>query len=74
MVYLNEGQSYGGHGGGALLSDRWVLTSGRNLFLKKSHKDTQGQQPLVPKVYLSVAKLEDADASKEAAVEKVRLG
>ncbi|XP_041936810.1 haptoglobin-like [Alosa sapidissima] len=73
MVYLNEGGFYGGHGGGAILSDRWVLTSGRNLFLKKSHKDTCGQQPLVPKVYLGVAKPEDVDASKEAAVEQVFL-
>ncbi|XP_062383206.1 haptoglobin-like [Sardina pilchardus] len=73
MVYLNEGDSYGGHGGGAILSDRWVLTSGRNLFLKKGHKDTRGQQPLVPKVYLGVAVPENVEASKEAAVERIFL-
>ncbi|XP_012674084.2 haptoglobin-like [Clupea harengus] len=73
MVYLSEGEFHGGYGGGALLSDRWVLTAGRNLFLKKSREDTRGQQPLVPKVYLGVAKFEDADGSKEAAVETVFL-
>lgn len=71
-MYLSEGEFHGGYGGGALLSDRWVLTAGRNLFLKKSREDTRGQQPLVPKVYLGVAKFEDAVGSKEAAVETVR--
>ncbi|XP_062383207.1 mannan-binding lectin serine protease 2-like [Sardina pilchardus] len=73
MVMLFEEHGYYmGHGGGAILSDRWVLTSGRNLFIEKSHKDTRGQQHLVPKVYLRTA-IPIPEASKEAAVERIFL-
>ncbi|KAL2087345.1 hypothetical protein ACEWY4_016173 [Coilia grayii] len=73
MVSLSEGGSPGGFGGGALLSDRWVLTAGRNLFVEADRKHTQGQKPQVPKVYLGVAKFQDAEPSKEVAVEEVFL-
>ncbi|XP_063080022.1 haptoglobin-like [Engraulis encrasicolus] len=65
MVYLDEGDFFGVYGGGALLSDRWVVTSGRNLLMEHSKKTP------VPKVYVGVAKFEDAWPSKEVPVEKV---
>lgn len=72
MVYLGEGVFDGGYAGGALIADRWVLTAGRNLFIRRSRNDTRGKEPLVPKVYLGVSHLARADVSKEVAVEKVR--
>lgn len=71
MVYLSDNVLAGGYAGGALISDRWVLTAGRNLFVRKSRKDTQGKTPLIPKVYLGTTELDEAKHSREVAVEKV---
>lgn len=71
MVYLSDNVLTGGYAGGALISDRWVLTAGRNLFMRKSRQDTQGENPLVPKVYLGISELTEAKPSREVAVEKV---
>uniref|UniRef100_A0A3P8TUG4 Peptidase S1 domain-containing protein n=1 Tax=Amphiprion percula TaxID=161767 RepID=A0A3P8TUG4_AMPPE len=73
MVYIGESILDGGYAGGALISDRWVLTAGRNLFVRKSRQDTRGKVPVVPKVYLGISQKVEADASKEVAVEKVVL-
>ncbi|KAK6294653.1 hypothetical protein J4Q44_G00354830 [Coregonus suidteri] len=73
MVYLSDNVMNGGFAGGALISDRWVLTAGRNLFVRKSRQDTQGKEPTIPKVYLGITRHSQADASKEVAVEKVVL-
>lgn len=69
MVYL--GDSVLIYAGGALISDRWVLTAGRNLFVRKSRQDIQGKKPLIPKVYLGISHLTEANASSEVSVEKV---
>ena len=71
MVYLSDNLMTGGYAGGALISDRWVLTAGRNLFVMKRRQDTQGKKPLTPKVYLGITRREEATASTEVAVEKV---
>uniref|UniRef100_A0A3B5L087 Haptoglobin n=1 Tax=Xiphophorus couchianus TaxID=32473 RepID=A0A3B5L087_9TELE len=73
MVYLSDSVLDGGYAGGALISDRWVLTAGRNLFIRKSRQDTQGKDPVIPKVYLGISQKAEADASKEVAVDKVFL-
>ncbi|XP_007553947.1 haptoglobin [Poecilia formosa] len=73
MVYLSDSVLDGGYAGGALISDRWVLTAGRNLFIRKSRQDTQGKDPIIPKVYLGISQKAEADASKEVAVDKVFL-
>lgn len=71
MVYLGDPVLSGIYAGGALISDRWVLTAGRNLFLRKSRQENQGKKPLIPKVYLGISHLTEANASSEVAVEKV---
>ncbi|XP_029937946.1 haptoglobin [Myripristis murdjan] len=73
MVYLADSILDGGFAGGALISDRWVLTAGRNLFVRKSRQDIQGKDPLIPKVYLGITRKDEAVTSKEVAVEKVVL-
>uniref|UniRef100_A0A3B3VT44 Peptidase S1 domain-containing protein n=2 Tax=Poecilia TaxID=8080 RepID=A0A3B3VT44_9TELE len=73
MVYLSDSVLDGGYAGGALISDRWVLTAGRNLFIRKSRQDTQGKDPIIPKVYLGISQKAEANASKEVAVDKVFL-
>eukprot|EP00063_Salmo_salar_P078298 XP_014053133.1 PREDICTED: haptoglobin-like [Salmo salar] len=73
MVYLSKNVMNGGFAGGALISDRWVLTAGRNLFVRKSRQDTQGKEPIIPKVYLGITRYSQANDSKEVAVEKVVL-
>uniref|UniRef100_A0A3Q3X520 Peptidase S1 domain-containing protein n=1 Tax=Mola mola TaxID=94237 RepID=A0A3Q3X520_MOLML len=73
MVYLSDNVMTGGYAGGALISDRWVLTAGRNLFVRKSREDIQGKEPLIPKVYLGITRREEATASMEVPVEKVVL-
>ena len=72
MVYLGEGVFDGGFAGGALISDRWVLTAGRNLFVRRARADTQGKEPLIPKIFVGVSHRSSANSSKEVAVEKVR--
>ncbi|XP_065117768.1 haptoglobin [Paramisgurnus dabryanus] len=73
MVYLSENILDGGFAGGALIAERWILTAGRNLFVKKSRSETKGKEPLIPKVYLGISKRSDAQTSTEVAVEKVFL-
>ncbi|KAK2914255.1 hypothetical protein Q8A67_002654 [Cirrhinus molitorella] len=73
MVYLSENILDGGFAGGALIAEQWVLTAGRNLFVRKSPNDTRGKEPLIPKVYLGISKRTHANASTEVAVEKVFL-
>ncbi|TKS70247.1 Complement C1s subcomponent [Collichthys lucidus] len=58
---------------GALISDRWILTAGRNLFVRKSREDIKGKGPVIPKVYLGITRRGEADASTEVAVEKIVL-
>ncbi|XP_074522534.1 haptoglobin [Halichoeres trimaculatus] len=73
MVYLSDTVLDGGLGGGALISDRWVLTAGRNLFVRKSRQDNQGKSPLIPKVYLGIHGRVEATEANAFAVEKVVL-
>uniref|UniRef100_A0A3Q3EJD1 Haptoglobin n=1 Tax=Kryptolebias marmoratus TaxID=37003 RepID=A0A3Q3EJD1_KRYMA len=73
MVYLSDGVLDGGYAGGALISDRWVLTAGRNLFVRKSRKDIQGKGPVVPKVFVGISHKTEADDSSEVKVEKIVL-
>nr|XP_020461284.1 haptoglobin-like [Monopterus albus] len=73
MVYIADSILDGGYAGGALISDRWVLTAGRNVFVRKSREDIQGKDPIIPKVYLGISRRAEADASKEVAVQKVVL-
>uniref|UniRef100_A0A8D3CHS9 Peptidase S1 domain-containing protein n=1 Tax=Scophthalmus maximus TaxID=52904 RepID=A0A8D3CHS9_SCOMX len=73
MVYLSDGVLDGGYAGGALISDRWVLTAGRNLFVRKSRDHIQGKEPIIPKVYLGILHRDQAKASTEVAVEKIFL-
>ncbi|XP_028257782.1 haptoglobin [Parambassis ranga] len=73
MVYLSDNIIEGGYAGGALISDRWVLTAGRNLFVRKTRLDTRGKDPVTPKVYLGITEKAEAVASNQVAVEKVVL-
>ncbi|XP_039650908.1 haptoglobin [Perca fluviatilis] len=73
MVYIADSVLDGGYAGGALISERWILTAGRNLFVRKSRLDVQGKDPVIPKVYLGITARPDPNASKEVAVEKVVL-
>ncbi|XP_029318167.1 haptoglobin [Cottoperca gobio] len=73
MVYITDSILGGGYAGGALISDRWILTAGRNLFVRKSRLDIQGKEPVIPKVYLGIIGRPEANASTEVAVEKVVL-
>ncbi|XP_041650891.1 haptoglobin [Cheilinus undulatus] len=73
MIYLSDNVVTGGYAGGALISDRWILTAGRNLFVRKTRQDTQGQNPVIPKVYLGIRGLPEATEAKQVAVEKIVL-
>ncbi|KAK1890765.1 Haptoglobin [Dissostichus eleginoides] len=73
MVYIADKMLDGGSAGGALISDRWILTTGRNLFVRKSRQETQGKDPVIPKVYLGIHGRIQAVASNEVAVEKIVL-
>ena len=69
MVYLADSVLDGGYAGGALISERWILTAGRNLFVRKSRADINGTDPVIPKVYLGISGR--TESSKDVAVEKV---
>lgn len=71
MVYLNKSILDGGYGGGALISDRWVLTAGRNLFVRGTREHTLRNPPRIPKVYLGILSVLQANKSTEHEVEKV---
>ncbi|XP_071345321.1 haptoglobin [Trachinotus anak] len=73
MVFIAESVLDGGYAGGALISEGWVLTAGRNLFVRKSRQDIQGKDPVIPKVYLGISQRAEANASNEVAVERVAL-
>ncbi|KAF7649799.1 hypothetical protein LDENG_00135900 [Lucifuga dentata] len=73
MVFLADSVVDGGYAGGALISDRWILTAGRNLFVNKSRQDIQGKQPVIPKVYLGISGRAETNTINEVAVEKVVL-
>lgn len=73
MIFLSDSILDGGYAGGALISDRWILTAGRNLFVRKSREDIKGKGPVIPKVYLGITGRGEADASTEVAVEKIVL-
>lgn len=71
MIYFSDSVIDGGLGGGALISDRWVLTAGRNLFVHKSREHTRGKSPGTPKVYLGIHGKVEATEANEVAVQKV---
>ncbi|KAM4631240.1 haptoglobin isoform 2-T2 [Polymixia lowei] len=73
MVYLGDSIFEGGFAGGALISDRWVLTAGRNLFVSKRRQDTRGKDPTIPKLYLGITHRSEANATTQFAIEKVVL-
>ncbi|XP_066503797.1 haptoglobin [Hoplias malabaricus] len=73
MVFLSDNILDGGFAGGALIAPRWVLTAGRNLFVRKFQEHTKGKEPLIPKVYLGIFRRADASNATEVAVEKVFL-
>ncbi|KAM9860534.1 haptoglobin [Aulostomus maculatus] len=73
MIYLSDNVMDGGYAGGALISDSWVLTAGRNLFIRKSRQDTRGKNPIIPKVYMGIVGRPEANSTTEVAVEKVVL-
>ncbi|KAI1889911.1 hypothetical protein AGOR_G00167790 [Albula goreensis] len=73
LVYFGDSVINGGIGGGALVSDRWVLTSGRNLFVNKTRQATSRQPVDLPKVYLGITNIKPLDPSKEVEIEKVVL-
>ncbi|XP_037652182.1 haptoglobin [Sebastes umbrosus] len=72
LVYISDNVLDGGSGGGALISERWILTAGRNVFVNKSQP--AGKKGIViPKVYLGITERAQANPSKEVAVDKVFL-
>ncbi|KAG7468565.1 hypothetical protein MATL_G00144360 [Megalops atlanticus] len=73
LLHFGDNVLDGGIGGGALISDRWILTTGRNLFVNKSRHAIRQHQPSIPKVYLGITRRKPLDPSKEVAVEKVVL-
>ncbi|XP_034047964.1 haptoglobin [Thalassophryne amazonica] len=73
MVLLSDSVLDGGHTGGTLIADRWVLTAGRNLFAKKRRQDNLGKSPAIPKVYVGITEQAEMNTTTEAEVDKVFL-
>ncbi|KAJ8247314.1 hypothetical protein GJAV_G00244880 [Gymnothorax javanicus] len=72
LLHFDDSVFEWGNGGGALISDRWILTSGRNVFLNKTRLPTQRQPPTTfPKVYLGVTNRKTLENSTEVEIEKV---
>ncbi|KAG5849316.1 hypothetical protein ANANG_G00108920, partial [Anguilla anguilla] len=63
----------GGIGGGALISERWILTSGRNLFLNKTGQPTKREPTDLPLVYVGTTNRRTLDPAQAVEVEKVFL-
>lgn len=79
MVYLGDTAFDGGYAGGALISDRWVLTAARNLFVNKTrpppaYPSDSWEKHSIPKVYVGITDRVLANSSNQAEVEKVRAG
>lgn len=73
LVHYGDSVMDGGIGGGALVSDRWVLTSGRNVFQKKPRLGTKGQPNVFPEVYLGVRNRNPVQGGVKAEVEKASI-
>ncbi|KAL4613562.1 haptoglobin-like [Arapaima gigas] len=73
MVFLGDSILNGGFGGGALISKRWVLTAGRNIFHNKTREASVRSNYMLPKVFLGVYERSQMKPSDEVAVEKVVL-
>lgn len=71
MIYLSDKFMEGGYAGGALISERWILTAGSNLFADKRREKIKPTSPLMPKVYLGITSRLEANESTEVAVDKV---
>lgn len=71
MIYLSDKFIEGGYAGGALISERWILTAGRNFFADKRRHKNKDTSPLIPKVYLGITSRQEANESTEVKVEKV---
>lgn len=71
MIYHSDKFMEGGYAGGALISERWILTAGRNLFVERRRHHTKATTPVIPKVHLGVTSLPETNLSTEVAVEKV---
>lgn len=72
MIFHSDNVLDGGYAAGALISDRWVLTAGRNLFIRKSREDARRQDLVIPKVYVGITERVEAVAANERAVEQVK--
>lgn len=71
MIYLSDKFMEGGYAGGALISERWILTAARNLYVEKGRHNIRGKGPLIPKVYLGIESRQEANESTEVTVDKV---
>lgn len=71
MIYLSDKFMEGGYAGGALISERWILTAARNFFADKRRDKINGASPLKPKVYVGITSRLEANESTEVTVEKV---
>ncbi|XP_024911156.1 haptoglobin isoform X2 [Cynoglossus semilaevis] len=75
QVFLNVSDDALGQGyaGGTLISDRWVLTAGTNLYVRMNRTEMKRNDPLIPKLYVGIVGLPEANASSEVEVEKIVL-
>ncbi|KAJ8339916.1 hypothetical protein SKAU_G00345490 [Synaphobranchus kaupii] len=71
LLYYGESVLQGGLGGGALVSDRWILTSGRNLFLNDTQGPAKGKPTGTFKVYVGLTDRNLVEPSNEVEVEKM---